>query len=110
MLLERDVKLRVIAAVLFEGQAEAVIPTLQTRAASVAAEPKGEGGGDDPTARNEPAGERKDAQPVVVAPTTPTNDPTAAKPNPPGASTPPAPMRPRSVDVRERRDAARRKR
>jgi len=90
MLLERDVKLRVVAAVLFEGRAEALVPPLQSRAGVASA--------------GKPAAPA--AEPVVVEP----EQPVVAAPVAPGNSTAPAPMRPKSAAVRETRATARRRR
>jgi hypothetical protein len=85
MLLERDVKLRVVAAVLFEAKAATIVPPLQSRAATA-------------SAGSPAAEEEKPAEPVVTEPVTP------------GNSTPPAPMRPKSAQTRETRATARRRR
>ena len=105
MLLERDVKLRVVAAVLFEGKAEAMVPPLQSRVVSAGAEVTAA-----PVEGEKPA-EPVVAEPVVEKPAEPVvAEPVAAKPVAPGNSTPPAPMRPKSAQTRETRATARRKR
>lgn len=106
MLLERDVKLRIVASVLFEGRAEAVVPALQSRVSGGAAtDAAGEKSAEPSKGQEDASGEAKPA-----APAQPAAEPAVSKPASPGASTPPAPMRPKSADVRERRAVARRKR
>lgn len=105
MLLERDVKLRIVASVLFEGRAESVVPALQSRVSGAAAEATSEKGAEPSKGPEDASGEAKPA-----APAQPASEPVVAKPAAPGASTPPAPMRPKSAEVRERRAVARRKR
>ncbi len=99
MLLERDVKLRVVAAVLFEGRAEALVPPRQSRA--------GVAGAETPAApTEEPKPTEPATEPAVAKPA----EPVVAAPATPGNSTPPAPMRPKPAAVRETRATARRRR
>lgn len=103
MLLERDVKLRVVAAVLFEGKAATIVPPLQSRAATASA--------GSPAAEEEKPAEPVVAEPVVAEPVVvKPAEPVVAEPVTPGNSTPPALMRPKSAQARETRATARRRR